>query len=199
MKIIDLCCGLKSWVQPWIKNNHEVITLDINPIFNPDICINILDYYPKENFDVVFASPPCTYFSKIRNIWNNTPLKTTPEQIQNSIDIAQKCFDISKKSKYYCIENPAFGMRKYFPNDYITIDYCAYNYHINYWIESKKDYAYIKKPTDIWSNINFEKLRCNKKYFHIGLVECIRNPIERSKIPKKLVENIYNVLVPMEL
>jgi len=193
MKIVDLCCGLKSWIKPWENKNHEIITLDINPLFKPDICIDVLDYFPKENFDVVFASPPCTHFSNIRNIWNNTPIKTTEKQLQNSINIAQKCFNISKKAKYYCIENPALGMRKYFPR-YITIDYCAYNYHSDYWIENKKEWLYIKKSTDLWTNINFEKRRCNKKHWHIGLVECLRNPVTRSKVPNELAQHIYNVL-----
>ena len=199
MKVLELCCGLKGWSNIWVKYGHKVETLDINSKFNPTYCLDILDFNIKKEYDIIFASPPCTYFSKIRNVWNNTKLKTTKEQIQNSIAIAQKCFDIIKESKckYYLVENPHAGMSKYFPG-YETIDYCEYKYYSDFFDYNTNKFFMIKKRTDIWTNINFNKRLCSNKHKHIGLVECKRKSEDRSKIPYYLSKEIYDYIIQLE-
>lgn len=115
-----------------------------------------------------------------------------------SLKIAQKCFDIIKeiKPKYYLIENPP-GMNKYFPGSE-RIDYCMYNYLSSYW-NKEIGFLYIKKPTDIWTNINFNKRICDNNHYHIGLCESVRSSKERARIPKGLSLEIYNYIIQKEV
>ena len=41
MKVLDLCCGRKGVTKEFLKAGHEVVTVDINPKFNPDIIADI--------------------------------------------------------------------------------------------------------------------------------------------------------------
>ena len=64
MKLLDLCCGLKGASQEFIDNNWDVITVDINPKFNPDIISDICGLHLEGKYDLIWASPPCQDYSK---------------------------------------------------------------------------------------------------------------------------------------
>ena len=66
MRVLDLCCGRKSATGAFQKAGHEVVTVDINPKFNPDICadINELHLESPGDYDFIWASPVCTDYTK---------------------------------------------------------------------------------------------------------------------------------------
>jgi len=65
MLMIDLFSGLGGASQAMKERGWDVITVDINPDFSPDICCDIQDFnYSGPPPDLVWASPPCTEFSK---------------------------------------------------------------------------------------------------------------------------------------
>ena len=45
MKVLDLFSGLGGFSQAFKDRGHKVTTLDNNPEFNPDICIDIMMLY----------------------------------------------------------------------------------------------------------------------------------------------------------
>ena len=196
LKVFEACSGYEGWSSIWRENGHYVKTLDIDSYFNPDICIDILDYIPDENFDILFASPDCRFFSKIRNVWNNTSLRTTKEQKDKAILISQRCFDLIKELnvKYYLIENPIGGMSKYFSGAEI-IDYCMYDFHSN---SIRYFYNLIRKRTNIWTNIEFNKRLCDKSHEHVELCVALRNSKDRAKIPEELSKEIYEFIIKKE-
>lgn len=64
MRVLDLFCGLGGWGKPFRDAGHEVMGLDINPRFEPDLMMDVSYFNPyADEFDVVLASPPCESFS----------------------------------------------------------------------------------------------------------------------------------------
>jgi len=66
MNIVELFCGTKSFAKVAQERGHNIFTTDKNPIFKPTICCDILSFNPKTvpfKVDVLWASPPCTFFS----------------------------------------------------------------------------------------------------------------------------------------
>lgn len=152
MKILELFCGTKSLSKLAEELGHQTFTIDIDKQFNPDLCIDILDFdvsmLPKEfrNPDFIWASPPCTTFSvaSIRHYWENGKPKN--EKTLKGIEIVKKTIEIIKQlnPKFYVIENPRGMLRKQEFMGLIhrdTVTYCQYG-------------AKTQKPTDLWNNLN---------------------------------------------
>lgn len=69
MKVLDVYSGKKGWSKPFADRGHDVLTIDIEPKFKPDICADLLKITPEYlkqfgPFDIILALPPCTEFSK---------------------------------------------------------------------------------------------------------------------------------------
>ena len=60
--MLDLCCGKKGASQAF--TDWDVVTVDIDPKFNPDIVADINDLHLDGTFDLIWASPKCTDYSK---------------------------------------------------------------------------------------------------------------------------------------
>ena len=152
MKVLELFAGTKSIGKVAESRGHEVFSVDIVPEFECNVTCDILDLAPSQIPwipDVIWASPPCTYFSvaSIGKHWNkdNTP-KT--ENAKLGMKIANYTYDfinhflrINPKMVWF-IENPRGKLRKLdiIPNGYReTVTYCQYG-------DTRM------KPTDIWTN-----------------------------------------------
>ena len=62
---LDLCSGLGGASQPALDRGWRVIRVDIDPRFKPDIVADVRALPLKPfHVDVLWASPPCTEFSK---------------------------------------------------------------------------------------------------------------------------------------
>lgn len=161
LRILELFSGTESFSKIARERGHKTFTVDIDKSFNPDLCINILNFdiskLPEEfrKPDVIWASPPCTTFScaSLGYHWNNHKPKT--EEAKVGIEIIKKTLKIIEelKPKYYVIENPMGMLRvqdfmlKY-PRQ--TVTYCQYG-------DTRM------KPTDIWTNLNWVGKRCKYK------------------------------------
>jgi hypothetical protein len=68
LKVIDICCGLGSLVDPWYKNNHDITLIEFNSDFIPIlkekypkatiIKADYLNYENNELYDVYLCNPP---------------------------------------------------------------------------------------------------------------------------------------------
>jgi len=149
MRILELFCGTKSIGKVGKARGHDVFSSDIMPKFNADYTVDILEFDLSElpwKPDMIWASPPCTYFSvaSIGTHWNkdNTP-KT--ERAVVGCKIVESVLDIIRglNPAVYYIENPRGKLRKL---DFMqslpirnTVTYCQYG-------DTRM------KPTDIWTN-----------------------------------------------
>jgi len=153
MKVLELFAGSRSFSKVAEEMGLETFTTDYKKFDKIDYVVDILEFdVSKVPFkpDVIWASPPCTYFSvaSIGHHWykDNTP-KT--EQAKLGVKIVQKTLDIINyfKPDYFFIENPRGKLRKLDVVKNIpraTVCYCQYG-------DTRL------KPTDIWSNFILEE------------------------------------------
>lgn len=77
MLMLDLCCGLKGASQPFAARGWDVVTLDIDARFAPDIVADLRTWHwSGPTPDLIWLSDPCTEFSRESMPWcktGNTP------------------------------------------------------------------------------------------------------------------------------
>jgi hypothetical protein len=70
MLMIDVCSGLGGASEAFLKAGWDVIRVDINPDFHPDIVADVLTWrYTGKRPDFVWCSPPCTEFARESMPW----------------------------------------------------------------------------------------------------------------------------------
>ena len=147
MKVLDLFSGLGGFSQAFKDKGHQVITVDIEPKFKPNICKDIMQITPKDfdgyNFDIVLASPPCNCFSvaSIYRHWNeDKTIKNNGELdairlVLHTIELIQ-----ALRPKFWVMENPTGMLRKVIGLPHYEISQCQYG-------------RSIMKPTDLWGRL----------------------------------------------
>ena len=196
MKLLELFSGTKSVSKAIGDNFDEIVSVDILEKFNPSICLDVMKWnykqYPVGYFNVIWASPPCTEYSKI--------LYGRPERPRNlelANSIVKRTIEIInyfKPDKWF-IENPETGLLKYqdlmLDIPFYDVDYCMYS-----------NFGY-KKRTRIWTNIeNFEPKLCNKNCGNMNgkrhKKSCgnsgynIVSLNERYRIPEQLIKDLFS-------
>lgn len=208
MIVLELFCGTKSIGKAFEKNGAKVFSVDFDPVHKPDLCVNILDFdysmIPIEfrQPDVVWASPPCTYFSvaSIGHHWNKDNTPKTKEALIG-VAIVEKTLKIINdlKPKYWFMENPCGKLRKLPIVEGLhrkELTYCQYG-------------DFRRKPTDIWTNATqwIPKPKCkNGDPCHQPAprgsgqgTESIKNKIQKAIIPEQLCEEIWHVCAGHEV
>ena len=155
MRLLDLFSGTHSVGNVAKGLGFEVVSLDLA---DASICCDVLtwDYasaYPKNHFDVIWASPPCETFShaRMKNIGRHG---ITRESIEN--DIVTKGVPLLRKTEeiieyfsptYYFIENPDSGaMKRFLERPFYVVDYCRYGFQC-------------RKRTRVWTNLEAQPIR----------------------------------------
>ena len=206
MRTLELFAGTQSFSKGIKRHNlaNETITIDILNKFKPTIQANLLEWnykvYDPGYFDVIWASPPCTEYSKAKTIGKRN--------LELADSLVAKSFEIIDyyKPKIWILENVGTGLlvqrmetirsglKSYF------VDYCAYG----------KSY---RKRTILWSNINLDLKLCSGKgncaamngSKHKGSVgngtkkyneEGINSVWEKDEIPELLIDSIVSELNP---
>ena len=139
--MLELFSGTGSVGQVAKELGYDVISLDKD--MEAHIQIDIMDWdytdLPPWMFDVIWASPPCTEYSRAKTCG--------VRDIEGSNEVVKKTLEIIDyfKPKYWIIENPQTGLLKeqefmiWIP--YNDIDYCKYGMPY-------------RKRTRLWNNID---------------------------------------------
>ena len=109
MRMIDICSGLGGASQAMKNRGWEVIKIDSDYRFQPDLCIDVRKFYGFDfKVDLIWASPPCTEFAREWMPWSKTG--KAPD-----MSIVKACLKIIKnmQPRYWVIENVQ-GAVKYF-------------------------------------------------------------------------------------
>lgn len=215
--LLECFAGSRSVGKVAEKLGFNVFSSDINDFEGINYVVNILDFdAAKVPFipDVIWASPPCTFFSvaSIGHHWhkNHTPKSENALKgvayVAATIKIINHFLLLNPNLKWF-MENPTGKLRKLpvvkADFDRATITYCKYG-------DSRM------KPTDIWSNHIYNpifnpngwkpKERCNPgNVCHHELAprgsktgtQGLSNAYERSKIPTLLIEEILTSTMPV--
>jgi len=166
-KMLDLCTGTGSVANRFHAAGWEVVTVDIDPDWEPDICADIIGLdlgeilkvgeQPWVPFDWVHASPDCRVFSLANGRRFQENWGTHQEAIQNqweprseaateAVRLLHSILDIIAQNQelnphaYWTIENPRALMRRQpalLAHPRVTVTYCQYGQRR-------------MKPTDIW-------------------------------------------------
>lgn len=123
--IIDLCSGLGRWESA----KQDVISIDANPKTKPTIVADIhhLPLRPKLKPSLVWASPPCTYFTYARFGGFNRETGVHPLGIAYSLRLVAACFEAINylEPDHWIIENPRGHLRHFLFEPKCTIEYEA--------------------------------------------------------------------------
>ena len=127
MLLLELFAGTCSVGRVAKNFGYTVISLDLK---NADICSDILEWdyteYPTGMFHFIWASPPCTEYSRAKT--------TGVRKIEEANKIVKKTIEIINyfNPKYFVIENPQTGLLKnqdFMKDfDYKDVDYCKYGF-----------------------------------------------------------------------
>ena len=149
MKLLELFSGTGSVGKVAKDIGFEVVSLDLK---NADINCDILNWdytqYPIKHFDMIWASPPCTEYSRAKTVG--------VRKIAEANKIVLKTIEIIKyfQPTVFFIENPQTGLLKNQPFmdefSYVDVDYCMYGF--NY-----------RKRTRLWNNlVHFQAKKCDR-------------------------------------
>ena len=148
MKVLELFAGSRSIGKAAESLGYDVFSSDVNDFDKIDYVVDVLKFDIKKvpfQPDIIWASPPCTYFSvaRIGKHWNKDHTPKSKNALLG-IEFVKKTIEIIKalKPKFWYIENPRGKLRKLQVVKGLpitTVWYCQYG-------DSRA------KPTDIWSN-----------------------------------------------
>ena len=206
MRIIELFAGSRSFSKEAQRMGMETWSSDINPFDDIDYVANILDFDINQvpfHPEIVWCSPPCTYFSvaSIGHHWTPDHQPKTKEAVLGC-EIVKATIDIihQLQPKYWFIENPRGKLRKLpFMNELTDWDK-AIRHTVTYCQYTTGDEMPRMKPTDVWTN-NFKWMprpMCkNGDDCHESAprgsktgTQGLKGNYERSKIPSELCNEI---------
>jgi hypothetical protein len=210
LRTIELFSGRESFSKAAHELGHDILSIDVEDSFRPDICIDIrelayADLSPMvDRFDILWSSPPCEAFSvaSIGRYWKRGGLSPIPrgDKAIYGLSLLEESIRIISviRPGLWFIENPRRMMRKvidrsfrkYGISDYrrVTITYCQYG-------DSRM------KPTDIWTNSYrwVPRVKChNGDSCHISAprgsrtgTQGMTDSRERAIIPRELFIDIF--------
>ncbi len=160
---IDLCSGLGGASAAWKARGWDVLTVDYDQRFHPDVRADAREwrYTGRHRPLLLWASPPCTEFSRESMPWCRTGKEPDMSIVRGCIRIIEEVEPV-----FWCLENVR-GATKY----------------INPLLGTPRQ---SHGPFFLWGN--FPRFRCRVEPFKEKLSSSQR--AKRAKVPYSLSEGI---------
>lgn len=172
--MLDLFSGLGGASQAFKAAGWRVITVDNEARFNPDVCADISTFtWRGERPAFVWASPPCTYFSrKSMRCWY-------PDEPEPSTALAWHARSIIFETRplFWAVENVRGAVR------YLDPIFGRFTHHAG--------------PFFLWSNL--PPFRVTVPYFKQHVKNNKNRAANRAKVPETLSLAILRAIVMSEL
>jgi len=184
MKVLELFSGTGSVGKCCKQLGWDVVSVDLLLPADHQVDIMDFDYKQYEHFDIIWASPPCTFYSNLQNCWIGRTRKDgitvtkewIEEQRKYSDKLIKKTFEIIDyfQPHWWFVENPQTGQLK--DRDivknipYYDVSYCMYS-----------NWGYEKK-TRIWTNKkDWNNLICDKSGSCGNMINNTKELIKRHR------------------
>jgi site-specific DNA-cytosine methylase len=184
---LDLCSGSGGFSSAFKSSEKwEVITVDINPRYRPDIVLDLIDAVENRQDhpdfwniqpDVILASPPCERWSIANSHWPLPGIYTATKVLGAVLEIISEM-----RPRGWIIENPKGRMRWFLHKPSMTLNLKQFGYTT-------------VKPTDFWTNIDFGLLKSTSRVNPEGIKfnSCIsRVASKRALMPLGLSQMILD-------
>jgi len=202
--VIDLFAGLGGFSAAFAEaDGWEVVTVDIDGRFEPDIQADVLDLRPSDliaaigEWDVlvILASPPCNCFSKAaawQDHWDENGDPQTAKA-REAVALVHHTIGLIEAlaPDYWIVENPQGHLRRFLGDPAGRVTYCQYG-------------TSHQKPTDLWGEhppMEYRRCRAGAPCHDHGGIEddrdnrpLPRDPAERAKVPRELSEAILEAV-----
>ena len=201
MRILELFSGTGSVGNVCRRLGCEVTSLDRD--MPADIRMDILDWHyaslPPNSFDVIWASPPCTEYSRAKTVG--------VRKLDEANAIVKRTLEIIRyfNPRYWMMENPQTGLLKHqsvvADLPYNDLDYCKYGMPY-------------RKRTRLWNNIDawtprplgtkdcghmngnvHEQSAQQSPQMHLASVRRRYLMRELYKVPEPLIEELFGLLL----
>ena len=141
MRLLELFSGTGSVGRAFQAKGWEVTSVDSDPKVKPTICEDILAWEPVGAYDMIWASPVCTEYSRA--------MTRRPRDLEAGDRLARRALEIIDRlrPRFWAIENPQTGLLKTRPFmqglPFRDVCYCTYGYRY-------------RKATRIWTNLPWQ-------------------------------------------
>lgn len=160
---LDLWCGTKSATKAFEEYGSEVISVDIDPSWEPTYCVDILDCEPliarHAPYGFGWGSPNCKFHSIANSQnwskhWDKDKNPISKEVLEMEKRVRFTLYLLNKYCENFVLENPRGMLRtrpfmlRYFRQ---TVTYCQYG-------DTRM------KPTDLWGRfpLGWEAKSCRQ-------------------------------------
>jgi len=187
---LDLFSGLGGFSAAFEGSpNWEVVTVDLEERFDPDIQADVLDLRPADlpDADLVLASPPCTQFSIAASRYERfVGGEPNTDDAREAVALVYHTLGLIKalSPDYWYMENPQGYLRQVLGRPTGRVTYCKYG--TNY-----------MKPTDLWGDhpAGMDYRACSYgDDCHDDMDDMIRDPAERARVPYELSKSILRAV-----
>lgn len=111
MMMLDICSGTGGASAAMKARGWDVLTVDINPAFSPDVVADVTTWqYAGETPDLIWCSPPCDEFSRESMPWSKTGNEPSMELV-----IACRRIIDQARPRFWIIENVRGAVRYFAP------------------------------------------------------------------------------------
>jgi hypothetical protein len=147
MRLLELFCGTGSIGRAFGKQGFEVTSVDIDKKTKATHTCDILDFdyrqYPVGHFHVVWASPPCTMYSRARTTGGPRDLEGADRLVQKTLEIIDYY-----KPLLWAFENVGSGLLP--KREVVQGLHCSFLTYCKY---ADADFPKYRKLTAVWHNL----------------------------------------------